>query len=638
MTYTIVGVIGHIDHGKTSLVAALTGFDTDTHPEEKRRGITIDLGFASYKDGEHVFALVDAPGHQKYIGNLLAGVSGVDIGLLVVAADQGIQAQTLEHAAILSSLGVDKLIAVISRIDLADDQTRENLAEELDLFLADFGFIDVPTVAISTVTGSGLDQLKSLLVSHARTSQRTAASHFRMPIDRAFTIEGRGAVVAGTPWSGSVRVGDHLQVARTGQRIRVREIEVHGDQVLESELGMRTAMNIVGATDSLVRGDELVAESTHPVASRLIAEVKMFRDASEWRCPSTVHLHTATTAVTARVTGTKRIRGGESAIVLIDTETPIVSTYGQQCLFRKPYPIGSFAGARILGTIDTNDRRSSKALQLGHRLASPEAEDRFVGWVDYQGELAVDPQDLELRMAIAPEQQSQCIRSAVESGQIEMPVDGRLVSSARIKSIRRYLLKIMTHQAEATEQAWLDEAAVIQRAATTGTAAVIRCVLDRLVTEKELVRANKMVAIASEETLLSKKQRSRMEQILKGYDGARTPPTIKELATELQTTIDAVQSLVRFATQQGVLVDLGNGFLMDRRTLGDTFQKLKLLFDEKPEQTVAEIRDHLDITRKHAIPLLEYCDRVGVTVRDGDRRRAGDRLDIIIAEHHSEHD
>ena len=638
MTYTIVGVIGHIDHGKTSLVAALTGFDTDTQPEEKRRGITIDLGFASFQDGDHVFALVDAPGHQKYIGNLLAGVSGVDIGLLVVAADQGIQAQTLEHAAILSSLGVEKLIAVISRIDLVDDRRQEELAEELDLFLADFGFVDVPTVAVSTVTGTGLERLKSLLVSQARTNRRIASAQFRMPIDRAFTIEGRGAVVAGTPWSGAVCLGDHLQVARTGQRIRVREIEVHGESVNESELGMRTAMNVVGATEPVVRGDELVAEGTHPVASRLIVEVTMFRDASEMRCPSSVQLHTATTSVVARVSGIKRIGGGESGVVLIDTETPIVATFGQQCLFRHPYPIGSFAGARVLGTIDASDRRTAMALQLGNRLTSGDPQDRLVGWVEFQGELVVDQVDFELRMAIAPEQQRDCIRAAIESGQIEMPIDRRLVSPSRIEKIRLYLLKVMAHQAEATEQAWLDEAALVQRATTTGTSEVIRFVLDGLVSGKELVRANHMVAIASEETLLSKKQRARMEQILAIYDGARTPPTIKELSVQLQTTIDVVESLVRFATQQGVLIDLGNGFLMDRQAMIDICQDLKLLFDADPEQTVADIRDHLSITRKYAIPLLEYCDRVGVTIRDGDRRRAGEGLEMILAEHHSEHD
>ena len=328
MTYTIVGVIGHIDHGKTSLVAALTGVDTDTHPDEKRRGITIDLGFASFREGEHTFAMVDAPGHQKYIGNLLAGVSGIDVGLLVVACDQGIQAQTLEHAAVLQSLGVEKLIAVISRIDLSDDATREELSEELDVFLADFGFEEIPKAAVSSVTGQGMDELKSLLIDHARSADRSGFSQFRLPIDRVFTIEGRGCVVAGTPWSGSVSIGDHVQLARTGEVARVRELETHGESVNQSRVGWRTAMNLVGFSSSdIARGDELVAEGTHTPKTRFVAELAMFRDAPDLRPPTTVHLHTATTAVTARITGVKRVSGGDSAVVVIDTETPIVTSY-----------------------------------------------------------------------------------------------------------------------------------------------------------------------------------------------------------------------------------------------------------------------------------------------------------------------
>ncbi|MCP4508479.1 MAG: GTP-binding protein, partial [Fuerstiella sp.] len=167
MSYSIVGVIGHIDHGKTSLVAALTGVDTDTHPEEKRRGITIDLGFASFTEGDHQFALIDAPGHQKYVGNLLAGVSGIDIGLLVVACDQGIQEQTLEHASILQMLGVRRLMVALSRIDLATSEAQAELREDLELFMDDFGFTDVPMVPVSPVKNLGIDELKTQLCDFA---------------------------------------------------------------------------------------------------------------------------------------------------------------------------------------------------------------------------------------------------------------------------------------------------------------------------------------------------------------------------------------------------------------------------------------------------------------------------------------
>src|SRR6056297_3478206 len=259
MSYTIVGVIGHIDHGKTSLVAALSGIDTDTHPEEKRRGITIDLGFAAFTADSHRFALIDAPGHQKYIGNLLAGVAKVDGGLLVVACDQGIQTQTLEHAAILQSLGVRRLIVAISRIDLADDAAQAELSEELDWFLSEYGFSDVPRIPVSAVTGEGIESLRKQLRVFAASPRSESHLPFRMPIDRVFTIEGRGCVIAGTPWSGSLQIGDHATIVRTGQDVRIRELESHGQNLPRTESGVRTAMNVVGTSASeIVRGDELV--------------------------------------------------------------------------------------------------------------------------------------------------------------------------------------------------------------------------------------------------------------------------------------------------------------------------------------------------------------------------------------------
>lgn len=639
MSYTIVGVIGHIDHGKTSLVAALTGVDTDTHPEEKRRGITIDLGFAAFTDGDDRYALIDAPGHQKYIGNLLAGVSGIDIGLLVVACDQGIQAQTLEHAAILNSLGVSKLIVAISRIDLSDESTRAELAEELDVFLADFGFFEIPKVMISSVTGEGLEDLKSLLRAHARTSDRAAPSQFRMPIDRVFTIPGRGCVVAGTLWSGSIAVGDHVQLSRTGEIARVRELEVHGDSVDRSQTGMRTAINLasVSAAD-IVRGDELVAESTHPTTQRLIVELTMFRDAAEVRCPITVQLHTATTACSARISGVKRLGSADKAVVIVDTETPVIATFGQQCLFRRPYPVGSFAGGRVLGCVESTARQTTALLKLGEQIVVGGPAERLIAWVDFHGELEVDRDWLELQLGIAPANADSTIQQALDAGWLQMPQPGRMVSPTATERIRKFVLKLLRHQAEATENAWLVEEAVYERARSAGSPQAVRPVIHQLVQQQELVRVNEMVAVASQENVLSKKQRARMERILTMFGGSRTPPTIKEVAQELETSTDSVSSLIRFATQQQIVIDLGKGFFIARETFRELCEELRDLFDLSAEQSVASIRDHWQITRKHAIPLLEYCDSIAVTLRQGDSRVAGPGLEKMLSEKPLEQD
>ncbi len=633
MSYTIVGVIGHIDHGKTSLVRVLTGFDTDTHPEEKLRGITIDLGFASFSEGDHVFALIDAPGHQKYIGNLLAGVSGIDVGLLVVACDQGIQAQTLEHAAILQTLGVKKLIVAVSRIDLSDETTQAELCEELEVFLADYGFTNVPTIPLSSVTGQGIEALKAQLCEFARTSDRSTTSFFRMPIDRVFNVPGRGCVVAGTLWSGAVDVGDTLEVAGSGLKVRVRELETHLTGVDHSTAGHRTAMNVTGVSShQLSRGDELVAEGTNRPVARMVVEINTFRDSAELKCPATVQFHTATTACSARITGVRRVLPGETTIAVIDTQQPIIATFAQQFLLRSPYPVGSFGGGRVLAPIESGVGPKRRLVEFGQRIAGADRAERLATWVEYLGELDVDPIMFELHLGIPRDQCTAIINAVLLRDDIVMPVEQRLVSSAAVTKIRQYVLKVLTRQAEQTDDAWAVEESVIQKVRSTGTAPVVRWVIDQLLSEKKLVRLNNMIAVASDENLLSKKQKSRMNEIIQLYEGDRTPPTIKEAAEKMQTKVDAIASLIRFATQQHVLIDLGSGFLISRQTFLQLCRELQELFDEQQEQSVAEIRDHWQVTRKHAIPFLEYCDRIGATARKDNSRVAGPKLQQLLSE------
>ncbi|MDA9934740.1 selenocysteine-specific translation elongation factor [Rubripirellula sp.] len=625
MSYTIIGVIGHIDHGKTSLVAALTGVDTDSHPEEKRRGITIDLGFATFTHGSDQFALIDAPGHQKYIGNLLAGVSAVDVGLLVVACDQGIQAQTLEHAAILQSLGVSKLIVAMSRIDLVDESTQLELAEELELFLAEFGFEDIPRVPLSSVTGEGLDDLRTLLSEMARTTERAATGHFRMPIDRVFTVEGRGCVAAGSPWSGVLEVGDQLQIARTGQLVRVREIEVHGSDATQSRIGVRTALNLAGVSATeLARGDELVSKDTHSPASRILVELKMFVDAGEIKCPTTIQFHTATSATAARIFGPRSIPAGGSEVVIVDLEQPVVATPDQACLFRRPYPVGSFAGGRILGSVQPAAKQTTRLLKLGAQLRGGSAADRITAWIEFLGECPVDSLELRAQLDLDPKQLQAAITSCIESGALLNSADGKILTSpSLLERLSKFILKVLAHQAESMDDAWLDERSVIQRATPIAATETTHTVLTQLIKDKKVVRVNRMIAVPSEQTVLSKKQLNRMNQLLSLYQDERKPPTLKEAAAALESPSDTVASLIRFATQQRILIDLGHGFFISQQSFDVLCSELRELFIESPERSVAEIRDHWGITRKHAIPLLEFCDKSAITVRNGDARIQG---------------
>ena len=286
----------------------------------------------------------------------------------------------------------------------------------------------------------------------------------------------------------------------------------------------------------------------------------------------------------------------------------------------------------MLGCVEPSARQTTSLLQLGERIVAGGPAERLAAWVDFYGELDVDVNWLELQLGIASSDVDSTIQAAIDAGWVQMPQQGRLVSPTAAERIRRFVLKLLTHQAEATEKAWLVEEAVLERARSAGSPQAVRPVIDQLVRDQELVRVNEMVAVASQENVLSKKQRARMDQILTMFGGSRTPPTIKEVAKELGTTIDTVTSLVRFATQQQVVIDLGKGFFIAHDTFRELCGELRELFARSPEQSVANIRDHWQITRKHAIPLLEYCDRIAVTLRQGDSRVAGPGLDKMLSE------
>ena len=451
-----------------------------------------------------------------------------------------------------------------------------------------------------------------------------------MPIDRVFTIEGRGCVVAGTPWSGTVAVGDHLQLSRTGQVVRVRGLEVHGQAVDVSKVGFRTAVNLAGASSTEIeRGDELVTENSHRPTRRVVAHVKMFQETSELRCPATVQLHTATTACSARIIGVKRLLPGEEAIVVIDTDRLIVATHQQPFLLRRPYPVGSFAGGRIVASVDPSERKTAKLLELGKALWGSDATGRLTAWADFRGELSIDPNWAESQLGVTPEQLPPLIEQCAREGRSNL-IEGRLVSKTTIDRVTAYILKVLTQHAESGDDAWLDEESLLRRIRSAGSPAVGRQIMEQMLGQGKLVRVNRMISIPSEQTVLSKKQRARMEQILEVFRGSSTPPTIKELASQFDISIDAVNSLVRFATQQRILVDLGNGFFIAQEVWMSLLGELKERFESSPDLSVSEIRDLWKVTRKHAIPMLEYCDRMELTTRHQDVRSAGRALSEIL--------
>lgn len=631
MSYTIIGVVGHIDHGKTSLVRALTGMETDTHPEERRRGITIDLGFATFRDGDRVVSLIDAPGHQRYIGNLLAGVSGIDAGLLVTACDQGIQQQTREHTAILKALGISRLVVAMSRIDLVDDTLREIVREDLELFLDDQGFSEVPLIPVSTVTGAGIEELKSELC-HVVSRQNPVSRHFRMPIDRVLSFPGRGCVVAGTVWSGSIHVGDALEIPGRSESVRIRDIEIHGNQVQESRAGFRTAVNLAGISAGDVRrGDELVAPGIFHPGQTLLVDFTMFPEAQELRCPITARIHTGTTACSARITGVRRLIPGQQTVILVETSHSLITTYGQTCLFRLPYPVGTFGGGRIVASPNGEMPRTRRLIEHGRSLATAGPADRLVAWTDFLGEVVVDPVWCEHQAGLPPANLQQTIMDlAQEQRVIRLPDGERLVSVPAVERSRQFVKQALARRVSETPDAWLAEEAIVQLATSCGSPATVRLAMQQLVEERLAVRLNGMVALATEQNQLSKKQAVLMQTVFAAFSAVRATPTISEVAAQLNIPRETVRSLSRFPVQQGTLIAVGGELLISATIFRELCEELHELFGVQPEQTVAAIRDRWGVTRKHAVPYLEYCDRMKITANRNGLRTAGSQLQPFL--------
>lgn len=635
MTYTIVGVTGHIDHGKSTLVRMLTGIDTDTLPEEKRRGITIDLGFASFRNGIHRFALIDAPGHQRYIGNLLAGVSAIDVGLLVVAADQGIQQQTMEHASIVRGLDVKNLIVVISRIDLVDAFAVEQLSEELECFLSDLGFNELPIVPVSCISGEGIERLKSLLCEYAirladinEKPFKHVYTEARVPIDRVFSVEGRGVVVAGSIWNGEVRIGDMLQLAGTNESFRVREMEVHGENVASSQVGLRTAFNLVGSgSDKLCRGVELVSPGSYGVCEQLVVGLEIFADATEIRCPCTIQMHTATNSCTARILGVRRLVPGTSLVAIVNPAEPIVATYMQACLFRSPYPVGSFAAGRVLAAINKRGYKNRDLIDFGQSLLDACPADRLIAWVNLVRELDVTSRWISYQIGIPNSALDDIVRSIVDAKKV-IRLGDILISRAAINASKKCILNTLANRTSGEEDSWMLEKSLLEKTLPSGSATLLAWSLEQLIGEGLLIRINGMVAMGTEGAVFTKKQRVQMEQILAMFSGTRKPPALSEISERLKLSRDSATSLLRFAVQQGLLIDLGHGLHISSQIFDILCRELSALLQVEQHLTVGSIRNAWQVSRKYAIPLLEFCDSELITVRSEDHRCAGPRLDV----------
>ncbi|MGH7468831.1 MAG: selenocysteine-specific translation elongation factor [Longimicrobiales bacterium] len=611
MRTVTLGTAGHIDHGKTTLVRALTGIDTDRLPEEKRRGITIDLGFAHLDlDGAIRLAIIDVPGHEAFIRNMAAGTSGIDLGLLVIAADEGVCPQTREHVDILDLLGVRPAAIALTKADRVDGDWLQLALEDTRAQLAHTGYAEAPVAVVSAQTGAGLSQLKQQLAQAAQgVALRTSDDFFRMPVDRVFTMRGTGTVLTGTVWSGVVTKDEVATLLPSGLRTRVRGLQCQGQAVSSVCAGERAAVAVAGVpVEAIARGETLVTESDWVGARKASAYVRQLPGAAHpLRDRQRVHVHLGTAAVIARIRLLDgEIKPGAAGWITLQFETPVVTRAGDRFILRSYSPVTTIGGGQVVEWSDRPYRRRTIDLVHLQRMFGSASRDRIDGALALASWRGLDARLLPLHIA--------------ETGRAPELVDvaGRVYHAELHDQLASHLLRClhMLHARHPLRQAV--DLETLRHAAPAGTpTALCSYVISSLIRRDKVRALEGGVASPDWTPTLSADVRGLMESVIMRLGAAGlAAPSLAELAAEFGPEVFEV---VRMLVGQGVLIQVGTDLFLTSSELEKARQILITALTPGP-QGPPGLKSALGLSRKHLIPLLEYFDRTGLTRRIGDLR------------------
>lgn len=622
MKNVIVGTAGHIDHGKTSLVKALTGIDADRLKEEKQRGITIDIGFAYLRVGDYNFGFVDVPGHERFIKNMLAGVHGLDIVMLVVAADEAIMPQTREHFDICRLLGVGTGLTVITKRDMVDEELLELVRAEVAEFVAGSFLESAPVIAVSSKTGQGIDELKAALVGIAgRVVTRDSTAIARLPIDRAFVIKGFGTVVTGTLTSGSFRLGDEVEVIPGGLRARVRNLQVHGQNCEMATAGQRTAINLQGvALEEVGRGQTVLPAGRYETTSMLDCELNLLKSAPraiEQRTRVRLHLGTAELMARVILLEGRSLEPGERQYVQLRLESPTFALAGDRFILRSYSPQSTIGGGVVIDPLPEKQRRDSLRTRRLEQLLRADLVEQVVLMVEMSAERGVTVSDLAKRTALSKVRLEEAL--ADHSARI-VRSDNLLLSVKSCESLTHRVVEMVRkhHQKEPLETGIGRE--LVRERVFRHSPEVFRLVVERavseglLVAEKEFLRLpTHSISLSSEEERLLRD----MEEVFlsAGYQAV----TYDEAVLRLKADVQKLRKLFQLLLKGQRVVRVGE-FVFHRQTIDELTARIHERKKISSRLDVAAFKEITGASRKYTIPLLEYLDSRGVTRRVGNDR------------------
>jgi selenocysteine-specific elongation factor len=627
----IVGTAGHIDHGKTALVKALTGIDADRLEEEKRRGITIDIGFAHLElpgPGGEQFRLgfVDVPGHERFVRNMLAGVGGIDMVLLVIAADESIKPQTREHFDICRLLSIPRGITVLTKSDTVDAETLEVVRLEVEDFVRG-SFLDTlrsPIVAVSSKTGAGLEELKRAMVQVAQeVPAKDSAAVARLPIDRVFSMKGFGTVVTGTLVSGTIRKEEEMQVYPGSRRVRVRSVQVHGAATDHAIAGQRTALNLAGASvEELARGMTLgPPENFHPTA-RADISLSLLKNARPLRDRARVHLHTYTAETIAEVIiyGRKQLAPGQDGYAQLRIAEPMLLLPGDRFILRQFSPVVTIGGGVVLDAAPlTKKTAPEQRLEFLQKIAKDSREEILAARISRR-----QTAGLPLANAIA---ETGWPRRVLDSALDTLLQRNQLVRAGNV------LLSLSAFQDAQSAALTAINAFHNANPLVSGIGKeelrekigvppeVFAAVLEALARDKKIEVTGEQVRAAGRGVVL-KDEEAESKKIIEGAFSAAglKVPALKDVLAGVKVDRTRAQKIMTLLLRDKVLVKISEDLVFHHSALDDLRRRLAAQKTKSPNIDVAQFKDLTGVSRKYAIPLLEYLDRERVTRRVGDHR------------------
>jgi selenocysteine-specific elongation factor len=627
---TIVGTAGHIDHGKTRLVEALTGIDCDRWAEEKARGITIDLGFAHLREGDLQVGFIDVPGHERFLANALAGLGGIRLMLLVVAADEGVEPQTREHLEICSLLGIPAGLVALTKVDLVEPDLVGLATLELEELLAPTPFAGAAVLPVSSVTGQGIAALKAKLLelaaAHAVPPDRERPA--RLPVDRAFHLKGLGLVVTGTLISGAVAPGDELELLPAGGRVRVRDVQVHGEARAAAEAGERTSLRLTGAAlEDLPRGVQLATPGAVAAARSLLGRFTLLPEAPAPLSGSTpVKLHHYAGEVMGRLRplAPRSLEPGASGLVEIRLAAPVVAVRGDRYVVRRPSPAVTLGGGEVLDPAWRRPRGKALAAAL-ESLGGREPRRALLAWVREAGEGGTGAEELARRLGERSERVAGDLDDLVREGLLLAVPAGsgrprRWLAPAAYRRVAERAAAVLGEFFDRHRlAAGMSKAEAVERILPGRAAALAGVYLEWLAAQGALVLDGDRVSLPGRGARLTDGESRLARAVLARYEAAGlTPPSPAEVGAELGAKREILDGVVRYLVEQGKLARLPGELLIAAAAVEALRRELAAAGWER--FGVPQFKDRFGLSRKWAIPLLEHLDSIGATRRIGDER------------------